>query len=112
MKIGEYIKEKRKEKNMSQRDLASTANISNAEISRIESGIRQSPSPEVLKNIAIALRIPTETLFEIAGFIEQKSISSPVDLHLTLENYICVSDLTAAEIADVKKYIAFIKSQR
>lgn len=112
MKIGEYIREKRKEKNMSQRDLATAANISNAEISRIESGIRQSPAPEVLKNIAIALRIPTETLFEVAGFIEKISIHSPVDLQLNPEKYICVSDLTAAEIADVKKYIAFIKSQR
>ena len=70
--IGEYIKNSRKEKDMTQRDLAAATNISNAEISRIESGIRISPAPEALKSIAAALHIPVEILFEKAGFIEKQ----------------------------------------
>ncbi len=38
MSLGEYIAAKRKEKGWSQRDLATASNISNAEISRLESG--------------------------------------------------------------------------
>lgn len=109
--IGEYIKNCRKEKDMTQRDLAAATNISNAEISRIESGIRISPAPEALKNIAAALHIPVEILFEKAGFIEKQE--EPTDISsINLNEYICVSDLTEAEISDVKKYIAFLKSQR
>lgn len=111
MTIGEYIKTVRREKQMSQRDLATATNISNAEISRIESGTRKSPSPDALKSIAIALHVPTETLFEIAGFIEKKSDPITADT-INLDEYICVSDLTENERADVKKYIAFLKSQR
>ena len=112
MKIGEYIREKRREKDMSQRDLAAAANISNAEISRIESGIRQSPAPEVLKSIAAALHISTETLYEIAGFIEQKTDTASAHIQINPGDYICVSDLTPDEIADVKNFIGFIKSKR
>lgn len=109
--IGEYIKNCRKEKDMTQRDLAAATNISNAEISRIESGTRISPSPEALKSIAAALHVPVETLFEKAGYIDKKE--EPTDISsINLNDYICVSDLTEAEIADVKKYIAFLKSQR
>ena len=109
--IGEYIKNCRKEKDMSQRELATITNISNAEISRIESGARLSPAPEALKSIAKALNIPVETLFEKAGFMDTKA--NPVDSStIDLNDYICVSDLTESEIAAVKKYIAFLKSQR
>ena len=62
--VGTYIKNCRRERDMTQRDLAAATNISNAEISRIESGTRISPAPEALKSIAAALHIPVETLFE------------------------------------------------
>ena len=111
MNIGEYIKKTRKERDMSQRDLAYASHLSNAEISRIESGFRKNPSPDTLKSIASALHIPAETLFEIAGFIEKKLDPITADT-INLNEYICVSDLTENERADVKKYIAFLKSQR
>ena len=54
MNLGEYISLKRKEKGWSQRELAAASNISNAEISRLESGKRKEPSPSrwgfLLKN--------------------------------------------------------------
>jgi len=109
--VGTYIKNCRRERDMTQRDLAAATNISNAEISRIESGTRISPAPEALKSIAAALRIPVETLFEKAGFMDTKE--NQVDpSNINLNDYICVSDLTDSEISDVKKYIAFLKSQR
>ena len=64
MSLGEYIAAKRKEKGWSQRDLATASNISNAEISRLESGKRKEPSPSVLKEIAKALGVPFEELLQ------------------------------------------------
>ena len=69
MSLGEFIKEKRNLKNWSQRDLAAKSGVSNAEISRIESGKRKEPSSSVLKDIAVALDVPVEDLLQQAGVI-------------------------------------------
>ncbi|MFK4998677.1 helix-turn-helix domain-containing protein [Bacillus sp. N9] len=41
MSFGEYLKQLRKDKSISQRELAEKSGVSNAEISRIETGGRQ-----------------------------------------------------------------------
>ena len=83
MSLSEFIREKRLEKNMSQRDLATAANLSNAEISRIESGKRKSPSPSVLKLIAEALNVTLEDIYAQAGIIEegQKFVDKFLEKH-------------------------------
>lgn len=124
MDLGIYIKEKRASLKMSQRDLASVSGVSNAEISRIESGIRKSPSTSVLKSIADALRVPFEELLSDVGIISSNyshndsDISSATltteDSPVTTKNesYIYVGDLTTDEIKNVNQYILFIKSRR
>lgn len=134
MSLRDYMREQRKKKNWSQRDLAAAADVSNAEISRIESGKRKSPSPTVLKAIARALDVPVAKLYQEAGIIEdgkkivddslgkygdttisdvdqgqKKTSSSGFSANSSMLE---VSDLSKEEIADVKKYIAFIKSLR
>lgn len=74
MTLGEYLKELRKEKSISQRELAIEAGISNAEISRIETGERQKPSPDVLKQIAPILGVTYEQLMEKAGYLNDRSM--------------------------------------
>lgn len=69
MSAGLYIRKKRMEKGMSQRQLAALSGISNSEISRIEAGERRSPSPQVLNGIARALDLPYETLLSEAGYL-------------------------------------------
>lgn len=117
MKIGEYIKLQRNINDMSQRELAQAAGLSNAEISRIESGIRKQPSPEVLRSIALALNISYEHLYIVAGYLDavSKEISLSAGANnsaITGDEYLDVADLTPNEVADVKKYIQFLKSQR
>lgn len=51
-KIGEIIAEAREKANLSQRQLAKIANISNAELSKIESGEREIPNPKTLRKIS------------------------------------------------------------
>ena len=130
--LGSYVREKRNEKGMSQRELANASGISNADISRLESGKRKASSPAVLKAIAKALNVPVETLLEKAGIIEEgkqhvdKALEEIGDMPVSSvgqssvqqnrsieeQTFISVSDLTDDEIADIKKYIEFIKSKR
>lgn len=69
MDICKYISQLRKDKGLSQRELARRAQISNTEISRIESGERVQPSPAVLKKLAPVLGVSSEQLMEAAGYI-------------------------------------------
>ena len=71
MKFGEYIKAIRKEKDLTQKQLGDLAGFSNTEISRIESGDRQKPSPAILKAIAPHLNISYGELLKQAGYLEE-----------------------------------------
>ena len=73
MNFGEYLKQIRKEKGFSQRALSEKCGISNAEISRIETGERQKPSPDVLKSLAPVLEVPYEELMNKAGYLNERS---------------------------------------
>ena len=55
MDLGSYLIQVRNERGYSQRDLAEKSGVSPAEISRVESGKRQKPSPAVLRAIADTL---------------------------------------------------------
>ena len=54
---------------MSVRKLADQAGISNPYLSQIERGLRK-PSAEILKSLARALEIRTESLYERAGLLD------------------------------------------
>lgn len=73
MSFGKYLKQLRTEKPISQRELAYKAGISNAEISRIETGGRQKPSPDVLRAIAPILGVPYEELMDKAGYLNSRA---------------------------------------
>jgi len=51
-KIGEIIAEAREKANLSQRQLAKIASISNAQLSKIESGEIETPNPKMLRKIS------------------------------------------------------------
>lgn len=72
MKLGEFIKKLRTEKGLSQRQLAELGKVSNTEISRIESGERKNPSPNILKAISPHLGVAYSELMAHAGYIEEK----------------------------------------
>ncbi|WP_409069436.1 helix-turn-helix domain-containing protein [Clostridium sp. FAM 1755] len=71
MQFGEFLKNIRKEKGLSQRQLAELSHISNTEISRIESGERQNPSPNILKSIAPHIGLSYGELMIKAGYIDE-----------------------------------------
>jgi transcriptional regulator with XRE-family HTH domain len=69
--LGEYIREQRRSSNVSLRQLAKLAGVSNPYLSQIERGLRK-PSAEILQQIAKALRISAEALYVQAGILEQR----------------------------------------
>jgi len=74
LNIGEFIKKLREERKLSINQLALYSGVSAAHISRIERGLRD-PSPEILKKISQALKVPYEDLMKIAGYLDQEGNS-------------------------------------
>jgi transcriptional regulator with XRE-family HTH domain len=75
--LGDYIREQRNSAQISLRQLATLAGVSNPYLSQIERGLRK-PSAEILQQIAKALRISAEALYVQAGILEQRYIDSDV----------------------------------
>ena len=74
MTLGDFIREKRKELNMSRNQLATKAGISHTEVHRIEVGERKQPSLKVLCSIADALNVPQEELLKYAGYLPTENV--------------------------------------
>jgi transcriptional regulator with XRE-family HTH domain len=70
--LGEYIREQRESAQVSLRQLAKSAGVSNPYLSQIERGVKK-PSAEILAQIAKGLRISAETLYVRAGILGEPS---------------------------------------
>jgi transcriptional regulator with XRE-family HTH domain len=67
--LGAFIRERRKQANLSLRQLAELTSLSNPYLSQIERGLHQ-PSVRVLRAISDALNLSAETLLAQAGLID------------------------------------------
>jgi transcriptional regulator with XRE-family HTH domain len=72
--LGEYIREQRESAQVSLRQLAKTAGVSNPYLSQIERGMKK-PSADILAQIAKGLRISAETLYVHAGILDEREPS-------------------------------------
>ncbi len=70
--IGDFIREQRDQAQMSLRQLAKAAEVSNPYLSQVERGLRK-PSAEILSRIAQGLRISAETLYVRAGILDDRA---------------------------------------
>jgi transcriptional regulator with XRE-family HTH domain len=69
--LGEFLREQRRSAQLSLRQLADAAGVSNPYLSQIERGLRK-PSAEILQQLAKALRISAETLYVQAGMLDAR----------------------------------------
>jgi transcriptional regulator with XRE-family HTH domain len=76
--IGAYIRRQREGAEVSLRQLAKVAGISNPYLSQLERGLRK-PSAEILAQIATGLRISAEALYVRAGILEPREYSPVLD---------------------------------
>ena len=75
--LGEFIREQRRTAQISVRQLAKLAGVSNPYLSQIERGLRR-PSAEILQQIAKGLRISAEALYVQAGILDERIAGTEV----------------------------------
>jgi transcriptional regulator with XRE-family HTH domain len=80
--IGSFIRAQREAAQVSVRQLAEKAGVSNPYLSQIERGLRK-PSANVLNQIAKALRVSAEVLYVQAGILEPSANSEVRDAIIT-----------------------------
>lgn len=77
--LGDYIREQRRQAQISVRQLAQAAGVSNPYLSQIERGLRK-PSADILQQIAKGLRISAEALYVQAGILDDRPSDSEVPI--------------------------------
>ena len=85
--IGAYIRKQREGAEVSLRQLAKVAGISNPYLSQIERGLRK-PSAEILAQIATGLRISAEALYVRAGILEERDGADDVPMALLADAHL------------------------
>jgi transcriptional regulator with XRE-family HTH domain len=81
MRFGDYLKNKRRQRNITQEDLARALSVSSVFIHQLETGKVDAPSSERSQQIAEILEIPFDELWNVAKkerlarFMEREGIS-------------------------------------
>lgn len=79
LKLGNFLKEKRKEKNLTIAELEGKSGINRADIHRLESGQKKRLNPFQLVSLAESLDINLIELYILVGFINKKAITDYVE---------------------------------
>jgi transcriptional regulator with XRE-family HTH domain len=81
--LGEFIRTQRQLTNLTLRQMAQLAGVSNPYLSQVERGIYK-PSAEVLKGIADALKLSAQTLYSRAGLLDQQGDAAATDVEAAI----------------------------
>ncbi len=115
--IGGFIRAQREAAQVSVRQLAQKAGVSNPYLSQVERGLRK-PSADVLNQIAKALRLSAEVLYVRAGMLEPSEPSEVRDAvvadtaiterqkQVLLDIYASFCQQNEAEAADARSDVA------
>lgn len=72
--IGSYLKEQRDNRKLSLNGVCEKTGITNSKLSNIEHGVTQTPDPRVLKQLACLYGIPTVSLFQMVGYLDENDL--------------------------------------
>ncbi|MER2060007.1 MAG: helix-turn-helix transcriptional regulator [Niallia sp.] len=67
-KFGKSLRNLRKEKGLSIRELGKRSEVSHAYISQLENGVRNIPKPKIINKLAKGLGMPFIELMRVAGY--------------------------------------------
>ena len=95
--IGSFIRAQREAAQVSVRQLAEKAGVSNPYLSQIERGLRK-PSADVLNQIAKALRVSAEVLYVRAGMLEP---SEPSEVRDAIVNDVAITERQKQVLLDI-----------
>jgi len=82
--VGEFIRLQREIADLSLRQLAELADVSNAYLSQVERGLYH-PSAQVMKGIADALHVSAEELYTRAGLLDETARTVDVEEAIRLD---------------------------
>lgn len=82
--LGEFIKNRRIELDLSLREVADKAGISAAQLSRIENGLSKRPAEDTIERIAYALNSDVDNIALLAGVVREEAQS---DVMKSLQSY-------------------------
>ena len=103
--LGEFIATQRRSAQLTLRQLAEQAGISNPYLSQIERGLRR-PSAEVLLQLAKALRVSAETLYVRAGILDpEEHATTSVEMAVLADG--AITERQKRVLMDV--YTSFVK---
>lgn len=92
--FGLYLRTLREKRGLTINQLSTESGISNAQISRIENGLRNSPKPNTIKRLAKVLNVDYQEMLYKAGYIED------IGIHYETPEW-----ATAKDIRDFKKML-------
>jgi len=75
MKFNEYLRNARRARSMTIRELASRCGLSHAYLSQVENARRGVPKPDILRRLAEALRIDYAEMLRAAGYFTDQDIA-------------------------------------
>jgi len=107
--LGSYLKQIRKQQNLTLRMVEEKTGISNAYLSQLENNKILHPSPSVLHKLAECYGISYEHLMTLAGYpfpTEKEKLTPTFRVRSSLD------DLTPDERERVSEFIQFLKSRR
>ena len=108
--FGQYLKRVREAAGLSVPELAQRSGVSVSHLSRVESGWRATPKPDIIERLAFALRRPAEEVFQKAGHAALASALKGQDA--TARIFLrAATDLTPAQAEEILEYIELRKRQ-
>ena len=104
--LGRFIKAKREQAGLSQKELGEAAGLSDSSIQRIEVGSRKTPGWDTLCKIAKALDFHPFEILAYAGYISDE------DLKPYSQQIRGLDELTQEELRCVQLFTDFVKANR
>ena len=102
--LGDFIRSQRRLAELSQRELAKLADLSDAYLSQLERGLHE-PSVRVVNGLSSALNVPAEKLLNFLGR-DRDAGDQPVSTEATILTDDALTDMQKQSLLDV--YRAFI----
>lgn len=106
--LGSFLKQTRKQRNLTLRDIEEKTGISNAYLSQLENDKILQPSPSVLNKLAEFYKISYGHLMVLTGYPSPEKNKMAPSFRIGSD----FDDLTPEEKETVLEYIHFLKSRR
>lgn len=109
--LGQYLKEKRKSRNLTLRSVEQETGISNAYLSQLENHKILNPSLSILHKLAEFYRISYEYLMKLAGYpVPETRLNNKKIQFNRLGGE--ADDLTSEEEEKLREYLQFLRSTK